>query len=248
MRHIYHALILGLLTAFVPSSSLAAQTGPTPTLDQILQKYIEGVGGRAALEKIRTITAKGTIAISPIGLNGTVEISQKSPNKAVTRVDLGQGGVQREGFDGTAGWASDPATGEIREKTGADLVEARRSAAFPRELQMKTIYPSMTVKGREKVGARDAFLIEAVPADGKPIQLFFDAETGLLIRQVLTRETPAGGLVVDTYYENYKPVDGVQRAYTIRQVNDQFTATITITSITQNVTLDDALFAKPKGA
>ncbi|HET9373035.1 MAG TPA: hypothetical protein VFO19_22390 [Vicinamibacterales bacterium] len=245
MRYIHHALILGLLTAFVSSSSLAAQTAPTPTLDQILQKYIDGVGGRAALGKIRTITAKGTIAISPVGLDGTVEISQKSPNKAVTRVDLGQGGVQREGFDGTVGWASDPATGEIREKTGADLVEARRGAAFPRELQMKTIYPSMTVKGREKVGARDAFLIEAVPAGGKPIQLFFDAETGLLIRQSLTRE--AGG-VVNTYYENYKPVDGVQRAYTIRQVNDQFTATITITSITQNVTLDDALFAKPKGA
>ena len=153
--------------------------------------------------------------------------------------------MQREGFDGTVGWASDPATGEIREKAGADLVEARRSGAFPRELQMKTIYPSMTVKGREKVGARDAFLIEAVPAGGKPIQLFFDAETGLLLRQSLTRE---GGIVVNTYYENYKPVDGVQRAYTIRQVNDQFTATITITSITQNVTLDDALFAKPKGA
>ena len=88
MRYIHHALILGLLTAFVSSSSLAAQTA-TPTLDQILQKYIDGVGGRAALEKIRTITAKGTIAISPIGLNGTVEISQKSPNKAVTTVDLG---------------------------------------------------------------------------------------------------------------------------------------------------------------
>jgi hypothetical protein len=139
MRYIHHALILGLLTAFVSGSGLQAQTAATPTLDQILQKYIDGVGGRAAIEKIQSIQGKGTIDISPIGLNGTVEISQKTPNKAVTRVDLGQAGTQLEGFDGTIGWATDPASGGIREKSGTELVEARRSAAFPRELQMKTL-------------------------------------------------------------------------------------------------------------
>ena len=77
--------------------------------------------------------------------------------------DLGPAGVQHEGFDGTVGWASDPAGG-YREKSGVELVEARRSAAFPRELQMKTLYPTMTVKGREKVGARDAFVVSHTAA------------------------------------------------------------------------------------
>ncbi|MFI5177101.1 MAG: hypothetical protein ACHQO8_00970 [Vicinamibacterales bacterium] len=233
------------LAAGATAPRLAAQTPPTPTIDQILDKYIAGTGGRAAIEKITSATAKGTIQIPDVGLSGTFELYQKAPDKALTVVEFGGIGRQREGFDGAIGWAEDPQNG-MHQKDCVELAEAKRSAIFGRELKMKSIYPTMTVKGREKVGTRDAFLVEAVPADGSPVRFYFDAESGLIIRQIAMRQTTQGPLEVDVTFEDFRVVDGVKRAFTIRQTTAMFSALIQLTEIKQNGPVDDAIFSIPK--
>lgn len=224
---------------------MGAQTAPLPTIDQILDKYVTASGGRAAIEKVTSIDAKGTIDIPDVGANGTVELFQKAPDKALTIVDLGALGAQRDGFDGTAGWASDPQNG-VREKGGDELTEARRAAIFGRELKMKTIYPTMTVKGREAISGKDAYVVNAAPADGPAVTLYFDVESGLMVRQIVTRSTPAGALQVDVSFSDFRPVEGVKRPFVVRQATAMFTATITFTDIKQNVPIDDAIFKMPK--
>jgi hypothetical protein len=189
------------------------------------------------------MTLRGTIEITEMKVNGTIEVSQK-PNKSLQVTNLDPVGMQREGFDGTIGWAQD-AQNSVREKTGLELAEARRGAMFPRELNIRKQYPKMTVAGREKVGAREAFVVSATPAEGEPARLFFDVESGLLIRQVITRHGPTGPAQVDMFFEDYRPVDGVKRAHMIRQTNPQFTAVMKVTEIKHNVAIDDAVFKKP---
>ena len=113
----------------------AAQTAALPTIDQVLDKYIAGSGGRAALEKVTSFHAQGTIQVTDAGISGTIELLQKAPDKASTTVELGGIGRQRDVFDGTIGWSEDSQNG-VREKSGVELADARRGATFGRELKM----------------------------------------------------------------------------------------------------------------
>jgi outer membrane lipoprotein-sorting protein len=222
-----------------------AQTAALPTIDQILDKYIAGVGGRAAIEKITSISGKGTIDIPDLGVSGTVELIQKAPDKALTIVDLAGVGQQREGYDGTTAWSDDPANG-FRQKSGVELAEAKRGATFGRELKMKQLYPTMVVKSREKVDDSDAYLVEATPAEGSPVKLYFDATSGLLVRQIAQRQMPQGALEVEVTFADFRAVDGVKRPFTIRQATTVFTATIHLTEVKHNAPIDDAIFKAPK--
>ncbi len=224
---------------------IGAQTTPTPTVDQILEKYIAASGGRAAIEKVTSISAKGTIDIPDVGASGTIELTQKAPDKALTVVSLGAIGAQQDGFDGTIGWANDPQNG-LRQKSGDELTEAKRAAIFGRELKMKTIYPTMSVKGHEPVAGKDAYIIEAKPADGPVATLYFDAASGLMVRQIVTRSNPSGAIQVDVNFGDFRDVDGVKRPFVVHQQTSMFTATITFTEIKQNVPIDDAVFKMPK--
>jgi hypothetical protein len=231
-----------LVSLGVTGSAVTAQTAALPTIDQVLEKYIAGSGGRAALEKVTSFRAQGTITVAEAGVSGTIELQQKAPDKAATTVEIA-GTRQREVFDGSIGWSEDPSG--VREKAGAELAEAKRSATFGRELRMKTIYKTLTVSARDKVGSRAAVVVDAVPADGSATKLFFDAESGVLLKQVGTRLTAQGPLEVEVTYEDYRAVDGVQRPFTIRQATAMFTAVIQITDLKHNVPIDDAVFKKP---
>ena len=221
-----------------------AQTPARPTVDQVLEKYIAAVGGRAALEKVTSATAKGTLEIAAMGITGTVTLSQKAPNKSLQVSDLSGIGVQREGFDGTVSWTEDAQTG-VREKAGQELVESRRAATFPRELRLKEMYSTMKIAGQEKVGANEAIVIIATPSNGSDVQMFFDVQTGLLVRTIALRDTAAGPIQVDSTFEDFRAVDGIKRAHVIRQSNPQFTAVIRLSEIKHNVPMDDAIFKKP---
>jgi len=217
----------------------------TPTLDQILDAYVTAIGGRAAVEKITSLTAHGTIAVPDANINGTVEVFQKAPNKTVTRIDLPGVGQQIDGFDGTMGWASD--MNGVRAKEGPELAEARRSAIFGREIRLKEIYAKMTVKGREAVSGKDAYVIEAVPSEGTPATLYFDVASGLLVRQIVTRQSPMGPIGVDVGLDDYRVVDGVKRPFRIRQTTSMYNAVVQYTDVKSNAPIDDSVFKKPSG-
>jgi hypothetical protein len=246
MKRMYMIIALGCAAVVTAGAQGGTQTPALPTVDQILDKYVTAVGGSAALGKVTSSHARGAVEIVDAQVNGTFEISQKAPNKSLQVVDLGASGKQREGFDGRIGWIED-AMSAAREKTGADLAEARRGAIFPREINLKLQYPTMTVTGREAVGTRDAFVVTGTPADSPPVRLFFDVESGLLVRQIVTRQSPAGPMQVDVTFDDFRVVDGVKRAYVIKQVNPQFTAVIRLSEVKYNVPLDDAMFRKPGG-
>ncbi|HYN07685.1 MAG TPA: hypothetical protein VES67_09865 [Vicinamibacterales bacterium] len=237
-------LLVGLMGSGLTAQTDAAQPAALPTIDQVLDKYTAGSGGRAALEKVTSFRATGTIQIPDVGVGGSIELLQKAPNKASTVVELSGIGRQRDVFDGTIAWSEDPQNG-VREKIGVELAEARRGATFGRELKMKSMYKTLTVKGREKVGAREAFVVEGVPDEGSPIKLFFDVESGLLVQQSGSRTSPQGPIEVTVTFEDFRAIDGVQRPFTIRQATSMFTAIIQLTDITHNVPIDDVVFRKP---
>jgi hypothetical protein len=217
---------------------------PLPSIDQILDKHLESMGGKAALEKLTSRQVSGVFDIPAFGASGTLKAYAKAPNKNVSVADVAGFGQFLRGFDGTIAWEQDPTAG-LREISGAELSARKRDADFYADLHLKDLFSKLTVKAKEKVGEKEAWLVEATPAEGTPEKLYFDVKSGLLIRHDAERESAQGSALVETYYEDYKEVDGVKIPFTIRQVNPAFAMTFKIDEVKHNVEIEDAKFAKP---
>lgn len=217
-----------------------------PSVDKILEKYVTALGGKAAIEKLSSRVAKGSFELPAMGASGTFEAFGKAPNKSGSKVEIAGFGEIRNGFDGTTGWAQDPMSG-LRVMSGAELAATKLDAEFFKDLKMKELYKQLVVKGKEKVGSAEAFVVEATPAEGSPEKYYFDAATGLLLRQDTERETPQGKMAIETTFEDYRVVDGVQVWHTMKQNTPAFAITMKVTEVKHNVAIEDAKFAKPSG-
>lgn len=219
--------------------------------DEVLTSYVAALGGRAALEKINSRTAKGSFQVLGIALGGPAEMYAKAPNKTLTVLIVPGQTTLKEGFDGAVGWQEDPDEGVVN-KSGLELGSAIRDAAFYQPLKLRTQYPSLALKGTTKLAlfkangekgeARDLVVLEA-PRNGQPRLFYFDARTGLLLRT--EERNQANEITSATEYDDYREVDGVKIPFLIHHIDDAHFV-IKLAEVKQNADIDDAVFAKPK--
>ncbi len=222
----------------------AASSANLPTVDQILDKYVSALGGEAALRKITTRVAKGTFELNQMPGESTTVVYEKAPNKIYSDTESPQIGTYKRGYDGEKGWQDTPQTG-LEDLSGQQLADIKRSGDFYGELDLKELYPKITVKGEETVDGHQAYVIDAVSKEGSPETWYFDAQTGLKIRNVSQAEGPQGPITVDSMIGDYRKLDGIMVPYMIRQDLGEISLTIKFTDIKQNVPVDDAIFEKP---
>jgi hypothetical protein len=230
-----------------------AHTASAQTADEIIEKSIAAMGGRAAHEKIKTRVATGEISIgTPVGdIAGTVEMYGAAPNKqrSVIKADLTNLGagplVIDQRFDGTVGYAMDSMQGN-REITGSQL-DNMKVQSFPNPfLNYKANGISAKLGAREKVGDKEAYLITFEPPTGFPIKTYIDATTFLPVRTIVRADVPQMGQIEQMVEPlEYKDVDGVKVPTKLRLTNAMQTITMTFSKIEQNVPLDDKMFVKP---
>jgi carboxyl-terminal processing protease len=208
-----------------------ARAEVAPEVEAVLKKYEEAVGGRAAFDKLSTRVSKGRIegAYAGTRVSGTVEVLEKSPDRYVALVDVGGLGVIRRGYTGRYGYVQMPMFG-FRKVEGGELADMRLEARAGWGYDLRHLFRSMSLRGREEVGGSEAFVVEAATREGTTVRLYFDARTGLLVRRD------------KTYYEDFLEVDGVTLPFRIR---DEF-ATITFAEVRHNVGLEDARFVEEK--
>ena len=224
----------------------APQSAEGPSVDQILDHYVQSVGGKEAIAKVTSRAMKGTLENSDDGTTSPAEVFAKAPNKYLEVVNLGDAGQAQQGWNGTAGWGKDPDSG-LHDMEKSDQAAAGRDYDFYREVRLKELFPKMALAGKMKVDDRDAYIVEATSADGAAEKLYFDAESGLLVRRDFERVTIDDGIVLyEVDYDDYKDVDGLKLASTIRRKTPDYTLTYRFTEIKDNVPIDDAKFNKPE--
>jgi outer membrane lipoprotein-sorting protein len=231
-----------------PTKADAKPAAGMPTVDEILDKHVKALGGKEAIEKQTARAIKGTFDIEAMNLSGKFETYAKAPNKSAAVIEVPGIGTFNEVTDGAKSWSANPMTG-LQEKSGAGLAAAKREADLYAALNYKKHFPKMELKGKEKVGSSEAYVIEATPASGEggPEKLYFDVTTGLLLRHDAERETEQGKIAAETYFEDYKEVDGVKIAHTLKQVSPMYSMTMKLTEVKHNATIDEAKFNKPSG-
>jgi hypothetical protein len=225
------------------SGSKPAETksSDAPAAEQLLDKYVHAAGGAAAIDKVTSRVMKGTIDFGGISL--PIDIYAKDPLKRISFTHMAEGD-NVTAFDGREGWLG-MSGHPLREMHGSDLDGASIDADLHLAAHLGQMFSESRTEGTEKIGDHDAYVVAGQREGKPPIRLYFDKETGLLVRLVRFGETALGWLPTQIDYADYRDVDGVNVPYrwTLARPSGRFT--IQVNELKQNVPVDDGKFAKP---
>ena len=220
-----------------------------PSADQVIDKYVQALGGAANVGKLTSLVGKGTytgfdtdFAKVPVdvyakpGLRTTVVHTLAGDNTAV--------------FDGKQAWvAAVDKPVPLMPLTGGELEGAHAHAdlAFAARIKesfknWRTGFPAITINDKPVV------VIEGMTAGGSPIKLYFDKESGLLVRQTRYNNTMVGLIPSHVEYSDYRAVNGVKVPYKWVTTWTDGQSTTELTSVQANVAIPDSRFSKPAPA
>jgi outer membrane lipoprotein-sorting protein len=219
-----------------------AENAALPKPEELLDKYLAAVGGAAAVEKITSRVQKGKLMAFG-GQSFPAEVYSKAPDKRISVMHL-KDGESVTAFDGQRGWLSVPGR-PAHMMSASENVSARLDADLYFPVHVKTLYSKFKVERGEKIDGRDTYVVEGREEGRPPLQLYFDTQTGLLLRLVRYSQSPLGLNPTQVDYADYRDVEGVNVPFrwTVSRPGNRFT--IQVEEIKQNVPVDDAKFTAP---
>jgi photosynthetic reaction center cytochrome c subunit len=251
-----------------PDDVLVTPPGmPSPA--SILDKYIQASGGAQRLAGLTSFVGKGTsVGFGGFGGGGDVEIVAKAPDKRATiilfKAETGRGDQIRT-YDGRTGWVRTPLNvlGEFQ-LNGSDLDGARFDAQLSFPGQIKQILtnlktgpptsiadlpaPSSQSSLQQDVALGQTHSVDVVQGTGPRgmlVTLYFDRQTGLLLRELRYGNSPIGRVPTQIDYANYRDVNGLKLPFRITYAWLDGRDSIVLTDIKTNVPIDEAKFGRP---
>jgi hypothetical protein len=224
----------------------------TPTAEQILDKYIEAVGGAQRLAGVTSFVATGT-SLGYGGFGGDAEftIYAKAPNQRTVQIRFKEHPERGESvwsFDGRTGWVKTPRglLGKY-ELIGGELDGARLEAQIAFPGQIKQALSNWRVGLRRTIEDRDYLVVQGSGPRGLLATFYFDPETGLLRRLVRYGPSPAGRVPTQIDYSDYRDVNGIKFPFEFQfsWLDGRYSAKLS--EIRTNVTVDSKVFGEPSG-
>jgi len=235
---LFGALIFTLAVPYVGAQDAGA----------ILEKMFKAQGGKEFLKSLKTATMSGTMELVQQGLEGTITVYTKDPEK--TRVDIEiMGMLITQAYDGETAWFTNPQTGAVEEMSEPLAIQMRREAiGYNAYLYPEKYGITFTYKSKETIEGKNFHVLEMKYPDDFKILIYVDTETYLDYKTLATIVDETGVEVeMETYSMDYKKVDGMTFAHTIVTYKDgeEFMA-MTITDVKFNTEIDDSLFEMEK--
>jgi len=240
-----------------------------PSADQILDKYIQAIGGAQKLAGLKSYVATGTsVGFGGFGGGGQVHIYAKFPDQRTTLIEFkdapGRGNEVRA-YNGKEGWIKTPlAVLTDYELTGGELDGERLDAQLGFPGQIKQVLtnlrvslpitisdlpgPSSQTSKESKAGVVQDRLVNVVQGTGPRnilATLYFDQESGLLLRVVRYARTPIGRVPTQVDYSDYRDVGGIKIPYHMTFAWLDGRDAIQLTDVQTNVSIDAAKFGRP---
>ena len=244
------ALALALLAAAcqpsapetpAPADQPAASSSALPPARQIIDRYLQAIGGREAMQRIQSIKSVATLSFS--GLNGEMTAYMARPNRLLVHTSLPGVGEIRTGYNGEVAWSMDPVQGP-RLLTGRELEEMRERARFDQMMKDPSTYTSVQTVQRTTFEGRPAFEIKIVRPSGREETEFYDTETGLQLGQITTQSSAMGQIQVTTVMSDYQRFGPLLMATKAIQRLGPQEISVTTKSVEYDV-VPDSVFALP---
>ena len=238
------SLLGATLLALCALPLVAGADEPLPKAEAILDKFVEATGGAAAYDNVRNEITRGTIQMPAQGLSGSI-VTYHAANRTYSIVDFQGVGAFEEGFDGTIAWSNSAMQG-ARIKEGDERAAAKLGAQLNQSSHWREIYSKVETAGVEDVEGKPAYKVLATPKEGSPMTVFYDRQSGLLVKLVMTLKTAMGDMPVETYLSDYRPSDGLLTPRQVKQNVGPQSILVTVDKIERNVDLPSNRFDSPE--
>jgi hypothetical protein len=221
-----------------------------PSATQILDKYIQALGGAQRLAGLTSFVTTGvSVGYAGLGGNGDFSIYAKAPNQRTTLIrfkDHPERGESTWAFNGPTGWIKTPRglVGEY-ELTGGELDGARLEAQMAFPGQIKQVLENWRVGSKQSIGDRDYQVVQGTGPRNFLATLYFDPQTGLLARMIRYSPSPVGRMPTQIDYADYRDVSGVKVPFRWKVTWLDGVESVELTDVQPNVPIDAAKFAKP---
>ena len=226
-----------LAADLVPAPSPA----PPMTLDTLLRRHLEALGGEAAITAIKNTRVTSTVQTG--GIQGTITTIYAAPDREYEEDKLGILNIT-QGYDGKTAWQRDT-NGNVRPLAGEELKDLRVQLFFDTNSYVLPgrIPGTLALHPQPEQGTGN-YIVDALPEGGKPSTLFFDPRTFFIVKEQHLDDN----VRVTTNYGDYRTVDGARFPFQMTTSNGtaRYDIVGTVTRVENNVPLPDGLFAPPK--
>jgi hypothetical protein len=206
--------------------------------DQVFESYFQATGGSPALASIQDRTLNGTVSV--FGMSGTILWHEKVPNKTHQLFDMGMAKVEMW-FDGNQGYRIDPNRGD-GPYSAEEIEEAKDNPVISPLLGAKERGLKFRYVKIDKVGDKEADVVEATDPKGRVITYYFDKATHYLVQIVTPIPESRGGGSMEVGFSDYRDVKGVKFPFKIVNTTTAMTFEMVFDSIEVNTGLADTVF------
>lgn len=234
--------LLGGLLALLAVAPAHAQGG-RPSGREVVNRFIEAMGGREVVLAQSGRHMTGTFAIPAQGMQGALDVYGQPPNKMLVRVTIEGIGEIRNGYDGTTAWAVNPMMGPMV-LDSLQALQTQQQADF-----YSSLYPEDQITALETVAdttfeGTASYKVKVTTAWGETYHEFFDKSTGLMLGSQRTNASPMGNVDILTLVSDWRTVEGMLVPFKSSQRTMGIEQLVTIDSV-EVTTVPDSVFVPP---
>jgi photosynthetic reaction center cytochrome c subunit len=221
--------------------------------DEILDRYLQAIGGTQRLAGITSISATGTsVGFGGFGGGGAVQFYAKAPDQRTTIIEFKDApgrDASTRAFDGKTGWIKTPLTvlGEYQ-LSGNELDGAKLDAQLTFPGQIKQVLTNLRTLQPATIDDKECDTVQGNGPGRVFVTMYFDTQTGYLVRTVRYAASPIGRMPTQVDYGDYRDVNGVKIPfkYTFAWLDGR--DAFQLNNVRVNLPIDSAKFAKPSAS
>ena len=235
---------------FIPAAAQDAPKEADLTVDQIVEKHTQALGGGDKLKAITSVTVNGKAVLMGGQIEAPIVMKIKRPASMHMEMSV-QGKSFIQAFDGTTAWTVNPFTGspDPQKSNDEDTQQAKDDSDFidGSLVDYKAKGNTVELMGKEDVEGTAAYKLKVTKKSGSIEYEFLDAQTFLQLRSSGKRKQGGQEIDYESTPSNYKPVNGVMMPYSLSQkMNGSPMMELTIEKIEVNTPIADTIFQMPE--
>nr|MBS0036981.1 insulinase family protein [Saprospiraceae bacterium] len=210
------------------------------TAEWVVEQYINAIGGKDNIEKIKDL--KSVMTAEMMGSNLRQTIQKMAPHKMHMEFAVGGSVMQKEVFDGKGGYTL--AMGQKMEVEEEEIESKKVQAMIVPEMAYLNGGVELELRGVDQVDGNNTYRLRVTTADGTVIDEYYDMESHLKVRDMITYEDGMGqSSTITNDYGNYTEVGGVLFPFsTVVSGVMPMPLEMNVESLEVNVGLDESLF------
>jgi zinc protease len=188
-----------------PIEKLDVEVGDDVTAEWVIEQYIKAIGGKERIKAIKDFKEKMSAEVMGTQMENTSY--KKPPYRFANELSVGGSVMQREVFNKNAGYMV--AMGQRMDTEESEIETKKIEAAIIKDLAYLKAGLEMELRGVDNVNGRPSYRVRVHLPDDTPMDIYYDMETHLKTREVVSSEQMGQTTTMTNDYENYEEFEGV---------------------------------------